>query len=121
MIEDELERILSAEEDIVPSSGFVALVMEAVHREAAATAPIPFPWKRALPGFGAWGIALVSFVTLSVEQFGRQTPSTTGGLASAFQAVVAMANTVDAGWIVLALFLSFTSVALSIRLAGGRV
>ncbi len=46
---DEFDRILS-EEEILPSSGFAVSVMEAVRREAAAPPPIPFPWKRALPG-----------------------------------------------------------------------
>jgi hypothetical protein len=46
---DEFDRIMS-EEEILPSSGFAASVMEAVRREAAAPPPIPFPWKRALPG-----------------------------------------------------------------------
>ena len=47
--EDEFDRIMS-EEEILPSSGFTASVMEAVRREAATPPPIPFPWKRALPG-----------------------------------------------------------------------
>ena len=46
---DEFDRIMS-EEEILPSSGFAVSVMEAVRREAAAPPPIPFPWKRALPG-----------------------------------------------------------------------
>ena len=45
-----IDRILATEEDLVPSSGFLASVMERVHDEAAAPAPIPFPWKRAIPG-----------------------------------------------------------------------
>src|SRR5215467_10118952 len=47
--EDEFDRIMQQEE-ILPSSGFAASVMEAVRAEAAAPPPIPFPWKRALPG-----------------------------------------------------------------------
>jgi hypothetical protein len=46
-----MESILASEEPIVPSSGFLAAVMERVKEEAAMPAPIPFPWKRALPGF----------------------------------------------------------------------
>jgi hypothetical protein len=48
-VNDEFDRIMS-EEEILPSSGFAASVMEVVRREAAAPPPIPFPWKRALPG-----------------------------------------------------------------------
>ena len=46
---ENLDRILSAEEELAPSSGFVSAVMERVREEAAAPAPIPFPWKR-VPG-----------------------------------------------------------------------
>jgi len=46
---DDFDRVMS-EEEILPSSGFAASVMEAVRREAAAPPPIPFPWKRGLPG-----------------------------------------------------------------------
>ena len=50
MNDDDLDRMLMEREEIVPSSGFVASVMEAVQQEAVAPAPIPFPWKWALPG-----------------------------------------------------------------------
>jgi hypothetical protein len=50
MNDDDLDRILSRQEDIVPSSGFVSNVMDAVRREASAPPPIPFPWKWAIPG-----------------------------------------------------------------------
>ena len=49
MNNDDLDRMLLEREEIVPSSGFVAAVMEAVQQEAVAPAPIPFPWKWALP------------------------------------------------------------------------
>jgi hypothetical protein len=45
----EIDRVL-AEDEILPSSGFAASVMEAVRREAPETGGIPFPWKRAVPG-----------------------------------------------------------------------
>jgi hypothetical protein len=47
---EKLDRILSAEEELVPSSGFLASVMERVEEEAATPAPIPFPWKRIVLG-----------------------------------------------------------------------
>lgn len=50
MNKDDLDRVLMEREEIVPSSGFVLSVMEAVQQEAAAPAPIAFPWKWALPG-----------------------------------------------------------------------
>ena len=57
MKDHDLDRILS-EDEILPSSGFTASVMDAVRREATALPPIPFPWKRALPGLVAAGLTL---------------------------------------------------------------
>jgi len=50
---DDLDRILASEETIEPSSGFAASVMDGVRREAAIPAPIPFPWRRLVPGLAA--------------------------------------------------------------------
>lgn len=47
---EKLDNILAVEPELVPSSGFLASVMERVAEEAAAPPPIPFPWKRAIPG-----------------------------------------------------------------------
>ena len=56
---EDIDRALSAPSDgIVPSSGFADSVMTAICREASAPAPIPFPWKRAIPGFVAALVAL---------------------------------------------------------------
>lgn len=60
MREEHLERALAGEPDIVPSSGFVQAVMEVVRQEAAAPAPIPFPWGRALTG--AFLVVVTAFV-----------------------------------------------------------
>jgi hypothetical protein len=71
MRDDELDRLLAAEfPGIEPSSGFAASVMEAVGEQASAPSPIPFPWRRALPGLAgaavavAWGV--VEFLRLSL-------------------------------------------------------
>ena len=50
MIETQIERILAAEDELIPTSGFLASVMERVQEATAAPPSIPFPWKRALPG-----------------------------------------------------------------------
>lgn len=60
MPDDDLERALGGEPDIVPSSGFVSTVMAAVHQEAEAPAPLAFPWGRALSG------AALAFLTAFV-------------------------------------------------------
>ena len=107
MTDDDLDRILSHDGGIVPSSGFVSSVMDAVKREAATPPAIPFPWKRALPGLAAWVIALVA---LAIG------PPTTDTL----DRLLKPAASIGAGWIALALLLSFLLVKLSLRLAGAR-
>ena len=70
MQRDDLDRFLT-DDEIVPSSGFVARIMGAVHAEAAVPPAIPFPWTRALPGIVATGAAFVAliagFVSLAIE------------------------------------------------------
>jgi hypothetical protein len=62
---EELERWLASDDAIVPSSGFVASVMDAV-RSDAQTPAIPFPWRRMLPGLVALAIVvLVTAVSLA--------------------------------------------------------
>jgi hypothetical protein len=56
---DELERILAAEKGDRPLIGLVSSVMDAVCSQAAAAPPIPFPWRRFLPGAVAMVVALV--------------------------------------------------------------
>ena len=94
MEHDDLDLLLSREEDLVPSSGFVAEVMDAVQREASTPPQIPFPWKRALAGLAGSILALVTLLQ---------------------SAVAASAN-----WIALALLLSLVSVTLAMRLTGRR-
>ena len=57
---DDLDRWLSDDEAIVPSSGFAQSVMDAVQREASAPAAIPFPWTRAMPGLVVTGVSLAA-------------------------------------------------------------
>jgi len=68
--QNRMDEILATEEELVPSSGFLAAVMDRVQEEAAAPVPIPFPWKRALPGFvlaaGVFGWAGVELVRVAV-------------------------------------------------------
>jgi hypothetical protein len=108
MKDEEIDRVLGGEDDIVPSSGFHTSVMEAVHREAAAPPPIPFPWKRAWPAFGAAALVVVGAPILLVES-GAATPSAVDSLRSA-------ATNVGAAWLALAAFITAGSVLLSRRL-----
>jgi len=111
-----VDAILASEEAIVPSAGFLAAVMERVQEESRAPAPIPFPWKRAVPGFV---LAAAVFVWAGVELTRR-------GLASAESipfnfphGSVAFALPFDhAGWVALALGISLASWLLARRIAG---
>jgi hypothetical protein len=109
MRHDELDRILSGEEDILPSSGFRDSVMDAVRNEAATPPPIPFPWARAVPGLAAFGLALLTVVAAAVDRFGPGRPH----VAVAFPPLSA-----EVGWASVALLLSFACLALCRRLAG---
>jgi hypothetical protein len=125
-IEDaEMDRILSRQDEILPSSGFVASVMEAVRREAAAPAPIPFPWNRALPVLVLAALALVLVVVLGVSIFQQL------GQSSSPQDFTALSRPLlpdllqgpigsAVAWTALALVAAFMSVKLSMRLAGGK-
>ena len=65
--EGQLERILAHEDALVPSSGFAASVMDAIQEQAAEPAPIPFPWKLALPGIAALVAAIVIIVRFTAS------------------------------------------------------
>ena len=104
-----IKRILAAEEELIPSSGFLAATMERVRDEAAMPKPIPFPWLRALPGIvlavavlGRCGFELVrtgmrsaretSFVQLHIDAVNAQCTGNGwmgGGCACLFHVLVA--------------------------------
>lgn len=114
----EIDGILSHRDEIQPSSGFAASVMEAVRREAAAPPPIAFPWKRALPGLvvavlvlasvvvaGIAAIVLASRGALSLHLATTPAPSIWQGVEGSAIA-----------WIGLSLLTALVSVKLSMRL-----
>lgn len=122
MRDGDLDRVLCKDQVIVPSSGFVVAVMDAVRRESAAPLPIPFPWKRALPGLFAAGVALMSIFVAGTATFiqgttGQPFPSQ---LQSIFDLIFERWNTLGASWITLALIVSIASVKLSMHLATRR-
>ncbi|PYV46457.1 MAG: hypothetical protein DMG92_18030 [Acidobacteria bacterium] len=70
---DAVDRILSNEQQIIPSAGFIMAVMGAVRGERAVPPPIPFPWRRALPGALAAILALVALCNhITAGGFGGQ-------------------------------------------------
>jgi len=112
---DAIDRILAAEEELIPSSGFLAATMERVRDEAAMPKPIPFPWLRALPGIVlaaavlVWGgIELARTVLASAREISFNPMH----LAAEGRALE------PAGWVALALFVSMLSWLFAKRLAG---
>ena len=127
--EGEIDRILSREDEILPSSGFAVSVMDAVRYEAAAPPPIPFPWKRALPGLVVAGFVLAMVIFGSVgaiaqlirasanEHFSMSLPSV---LTPVFGLGLQRNLEIAASWTVLALLVAFVSVKLSMGLVSRR-
>ena len=111
-----IDRILASEEELVPSSGFLASVMDRVEQEAAAPPPIPFPWKRAIPGIllagGVFGWGAVAMVRAGLPAV-PVVPLTLPQLSTALRLPLE-----QAGWAALALAASLFSWLLSRRLAG---
>lgn len=114
---DDLDRMLSSDGDIVPSSGFANSVMDAVRREAAAPPAIPFPWKRVLPGVIISVVAFMSAIILGFNQL--VAAITVAPLPAALQiwleAAMRSPLIAESGWIALAVLLTLVSVKLSMR------
>jgi hypothetical protein len=111
-----IEAILAAEEELIPSSGFLASVMESVQEEARLPQPIPFPWKLAVPGillvlgvFGWGGFELLRLGLPVLGSISLAPPHLTAAFEQPFE---------QAGWVALALGVSLLSWLLSRRLAG---
>ncbi len=109
-----VDRILAAEEKLVPASGFVTAVMERVREEAATPAPIPFPWKRVAPGlvlaactfgWGAW--QAVRFAGPAMQELAQTSPQIPAALLPLLE---------QTAWVALALTVSWAGWALSMRL-----
>jgi len=118
--EDEINRILSREDEILPSSGFAVSVMDAVRREAAAPPPIPFPWKRALPGLVAAGFALalvLVVIGVAITQGASTSSQFSTSLPSASPSFFQENLQYTANWTALALLATWVSVKFSMRLA----
>jgi len=118
MRHDYLDRILYEEQQIMPSSAFVASVMDAVRREKMAPPPIPFPWKP-LPRLFAAGITLVSVLVAGRTLFIHETAThpLPVQLSSTVAVILAGCNSLGASWIALALVMSVASVKVSMHFA----
>jgi hypothetical protein len=120
-IKTEIDRLLATEEALLPSSGFLASVMERVQQEAALPPPVPFPWKWAVPevllasGVFGWGSFELVHLGGSALDLSALNLLTRGSLQlpAAFVAPVE-----QAGWVALALSVSLLCWIFSRRLAG---
>jgi hypothetical protein len=113
---DAIDRILAVEEELIPSSGFLAETMERVREEAAMPRRIPFPWLRALPGI----VLAVAVLCWSGFELMRAVLTAAQERASVqVQLSAATARAMEpAGWVALALFVSMLSWLFARRLAG---
>lgn len=125
MNDAEIDPVLAGQNELLPSAGFVASVMDAVRREAAAPPPIPFPWKRALAGLVLAVVALgllAAFGVFAVTQHtgGSIVPQAAGNLSWRLAQGLQEKIKTAALWTTLALLGTFVTVKLSMRLAVGR-
>ena len=70
----EIDKILLTEETLLPSSGFAASVMDAIqdqNAQAAQPAPIPFPWKLAIPGIAAMLVGIAALAAAAIRNMNR--------------------------------------------------
>jgi len=112
-----LDRILAHEDALVPSSGFAASVMETIQDQAAAPAPIPFPWKLALPGIAALIVALVIIARLTASAIQNTGSGGAGFLSqSRFTLMLAPLVRAQAGPALLALAVALVCTLLCRRL-----
>jgi hypothetical protein len=121
MKQDEFDRALSEEIPIVSSSGFVNGVMEAVRQEASVPPPIPFPWKRALPGLAAGIVTLAAMVLGLATSAARPAPTAPvqSKLIAVLHHAATIANEYGINWILLAMVITLACVMLSMRLTAG--
>jgi hypothetical protein len=115
-IDDAIDRTLAAEEELIPSSGFLAATMERVRDEAAIPAPIPFPWLRALPGI-VLAVVVLGWGGFEMVRAGLRSARETSFAQPHLNAVNVHALG-PVGWVAAALGLSLLSWLFARRLAG---
>jgi hypothetical protein len=121
MNDEEIDRILANEDQLIPSSGFTASVMDRIREEARVPQPIPllpiaFPWKRAIPGMvlagGGLGWGVVEIVRQAITA--AHTPQT-----FAYTIPEAVVQPMQGlGWAALALGVALASWIAARRIAG---
>ena len=111
-----IDRILAAEEELIPSSGFLAATMERVREEAACPKPIPFPWLRALPGI-VLAVAVLGWCGFEMVRAGLSSARETS-FAQPHLTAVNVHALEPVGWVAVALVVPMLSWIFSRRMAG---
>ena len=115
---DELDRILSSEKSLEPSSGLTAAVMERVRREATEPDPIAFPWRRFVPGAIACFVLLVVGLIM-IAQYGI--PQSSGTSQIDVEQILRSPQAVAWGWAAAALAFAWVVWQMSYRFSFKRI
>ncbi len=125
-MDDAVDRLVdahlaSASDDLSPSSGFAASVMDSIYAQAIEPPPIAFPWRCVLPGAVAVACALLALVVF-VFRAAKASPAAASSSSAVVRSHLALSFTPSeitlGGWILLAACLSIAAIAASFRLTG---
>ena len=119
--DDAVDRLLDAHlassEDLAPSSGFAASVMESIHAQATEPPPIAFPWRRVLPGGIAALCGLLVLLVVVARAVKEAPPSISTSLRPHWMHALSLPPGGAAfGWILLAACLTLAAIVVSLRL-----
>jgi hypothetical protein len=117
MNHDDIDQVLAIAEKIAPSPGFLASVMEEVEREAAAPAPLEFPWIRVLPQFLATIVAIAAAIWHAIGVLSD--PAIIAALNEQILQLSTLAAGMGLQWIVLAVAMTVISITISSSLVAG--
>ena len=113
---DDIDNVLENEETITPSPDFLASVMRAVRRQAAALPPLKFPWLRLLPAILAMFVAILR-VFWDLIGFLYE-PDVLAEFKEQLNQFADLAAQFGVQWIVLAVAITVVSLMLSVSLVG---
>jgi hypothetical protein len=117
MNHDDIDQVLTIEDKITPSTGFLTSVKEQVAREAAALPELEFPWMRVLPQFLAT-IAAIAAAIWHVSGI-LSDPAAIAVLNEQILQLPTLAAGIGLQWIVLAVALTVISITISSSLVAG--
>ena len=116
MRNNRIDRILGPEPPLTPSPGFAEAVMDAVRRERATPEPLPFPWRRVVPGLVVCLLAILTAAVATLSGLGGAVTSP-GAVATGLQRLVSAQSTL---WLAGSLLASWMIVRVSLNYSGFR-